>query len=91
MEAYSQPWTPAMTVRVGPLAEPVTSTKGTDRPASSMVRRSTVGSAGMGDPSVVGTGQQPLRGGGDLEQGQVSLMAPGELQPDRQTGGGHGN
>src|ERR1700733_8968083 len=35
--------------------------------------------------------QQPLRGGGELEQGQVTVAAPGELQPHREAGGGHGN
>ena len=36
-------------------------------------------------------GQQPLGGGGELEQGQVAVAAPGELQPHRETGGRHGN
>ena len=35
-------------------------------------------------------GQQPLGGGGELEQGQVALAAPGELQPHREAGAGTG-
>src|ERR1700735_1630981 len=36
-------------------------------------------------------GQQPLRGGGELEQGQVTVAAPGELQPYREAWGQHGH
>jgi uncharacterized LabA/DUF88 family protein len=35
--------------------------------------------------------QQPLRVGGEVEQGQVTVAAPGELQPHREAWGGHGN
>jgi uncharacterized LabA/DUF88 family protein len=42
-------------------------------------------------PLLASVGQQPLRGGGELEQGQVTVAAPGELQPDRKAWGGHGN